>query len=66
MDVHQCGPSTFPAKSLGAYTQTYRETFKELCFHIPVADVGHQGSSSLVHVCPCKEHPAPLSWCCVC
>lgn len=66
MDVPQYGASKFPAKSLGAYTQSYRETFQELSFHIPMADVDHQGSSSVVHVCPYKEYPARLSWYCVC
>lgn len=61
MDVPQYGPSKFPAKSLGVYTQSYRETFQEFSFHIPMADVGHQGSSSVVHVCPYKEHPLHAS-----
>lgn len=59
MDVHQYGPSKFPAKSLGAYTQTYRETFQELPFHISWCEITRETAvwsmcaltKSILHPC---------------
>lgn len=68
MCINMVPQSSLP-KSLGAYTQTYRETVQELPFHTPVADVAHQGSSSVVHVCAFTRsilHPPVLVLCFLC
>lgn len=45
--MHQYSISQFPTKSLNAYSQTYGNTFEELCHHITMADADHQWNSSL-------------------